>query len=98
MGLAEPFMTSSASWVAGAAEHVARMAAQGGTVGSVGCALGDGLGIGLGYGLGDGLGDWLGEGLAAAEGLEWATAGPFGEQAATASSTPMSTSPLLTRP
>jgi hypothetical protein len=76
------------------------MAAQSGTVGALGSGLGDGLGVGegVGDGLGARLGDGLGEGLVPAEGLECATAGPFGEQPATARSTPMSTNPLLTRP
>jgi len=71
------------------------MAAQSGTVAALGS--GDGEGEGLGTGLGELLGEGLGVGLAEGEELEWATAGPFGEQAATASSTPMSTNPLLTR-
>jgi hypothetical protein len=71
------------------------MAAQSGTVAALGS--GDGEGEGLGDGLGEGLGVGLGEGLAEGEGLEWETAGPLGEQAATANSTPVSTNPLLTR-
>jgi hypothetical protein len=97
IGLAEPFITRRASCVAGAPVQAARMAAQAGTVASLGCGLADGLGDGVGDGVGVGLGEALDDGLVAAEGLEWATTGPFGVQAAAATSAPMSTNPLLTR-
>ena len=74
--------------------HLAFIAAQAGSV----TGLGRGLGEGLGDGLGEGLGDGDGLGLGTGEGLEWATAGPLAEQPVTASSSPMSTNPLLTRP
>jgi hypothetical protein len=61
--------------------------------------MADGVGVGEGVGLGEGLGEGDGVGLGEAfgEALEWATAGPFAEQPATASTTPMSTNPLLMR-
>jgi hypothetical protein len=74
------------------------MAAHAGTATGLGGAGGDGDGEGLGEGLGDGLGDGLGEGLGdgLGEGLEWATAGPFAVQPATASRAHASNTPILT--
>lgn len=76
--------------------QLACMAAHAGT--TAGLGSGDGDGEGLGEGLGDGLGDALGVGLGdgVGDGLEWATAGPFAVQPATASRTHASTTPILT--
>lgn len=93
-GVAEPCMTSSASWVAGCPGQLARMAAQAGTATGLGTGVGDGLGVGVGLGLGSGVGVGLGEGEF--DGLERATTGPFAVQPASASSTPASANPLLT--
>ncbi len=54
-GCVAPWRLISASWVAGAPEQVACMAAHEGTVTGVG--VGPGVGVGLGEGLGDSLGD-----------------------------------------
>jgi hypothetical protein len=72
------------------------MAAHAGTATGLGSGIGDGegLGDGLGAGLGDAIGVGLGDALG--EGLEWATAGPFAVQAATASRAHASTTPILT--
>jgi hypothetical protein len=74
------------------------MAAHAGT--ATGLGAGDGEGEGLGTGLGVGDGDGLALGVAMAdcrdEGLEWATAGPFAVQPATATRTHASTTPSLT--
>ena len=93
-GVAEPCMTSSASWVAGCPGQVARMAAQAGTAIGLGTGVGEGLADELGVGLGSGVGVGLGEGEF--EGLERATTGPLALQPARASSTPASANPLLT--
>ena len=74
------------------------MAAHAGTATGLGAEDGEGEGEGVGEGLGEGLGVGLGVGLdgGAGEGLEWATAGPFAVQAAAASRTHASTTPILT--
>ncbi len=86
---------TTASWVAGAPGQFACMAAQSGTDAALGSGDGDGdgEGVGVGEGLGAGLAEVLGDG----DWLGWATAGPFAEQALTASTAPMSTNPVLTR-
>jgi len=85
-------MTSTASEAAGGAEQVACIAAQAGT--SVGLGIGEGVGegSGLGVGLAEGVGLGLEDGEA--DGLGWATSGPFAVQAATASRTPTAANPL----
>jgi hypothetical protein len=65
-GVAEPCMTSRASWVAGFPGQVAFMAAHAGT--ATGLGGGDGLGEGLGEGLGSG-GVGAGLGVGECEGL-----------------------------
>ena len=72
------------------------MAAHAGT--ATGLGAGDGDGEGLGEGLGEGAGA-LGVGLGdcRAEGLEWATAGPFAAHPAPARRAHASTTPILTR-
>jgi len=94
-GVVEPCITNSASWVDGAPGQVPFIAAHAGTA----TGLADGEGDGEGVGLGDGLGE--AEGVEPAEGdwdgVECAAAGPFAEQPAAASRTPMSTNPLLMR-
>jgi hypothetical protein len=76
--------------------QLACMAAHAGT--ATGLGAGDGDGEGLGEGLGDGLGVAVGVGLGDVldEGLEWATAGPFAVQPATARRAHASTTPILT--
>lgn len=76
--------------------QLACMAAHAGI--ATGLGAGEGDGEGLGEGLGDGLGVAIGVGLGdgAGEGLEWATAGPFAVQPATASRAQASTTPILT--
>jgi hypothetical protein len=92
IGVVEPCMSTSASWVEGVEGHVARIAAQAGTAMGLGSAEGDGVGDGLGDGLGEGVevgvGEWVG--------VERATAGPFAAQPVMTSSTPARTNPLLT--
>ena len=70
IGVVEPCITNSASWVAGAPVQLACRAAHAGTATGLGGAEGEG--DGLGDGLGDGVGDGVGVGLAvgAGEGLE----------------------------
>jgi hypothetical protein len=69
IGVVEPCITSSASWVAGAPVQLACMAAHAGTATGLGGAegegdgLGEGLGDGLGVGVDIGLADGLDEGL-----------------------------------
>jgi hypothetical protein len=77
------------------------MAAQAGTATGLGARDGEGEGEGEGKGLGEGLGDGaaaLGVGLGdcLAEGLEWATAGPFAVHPAAARRAHASTTPILT--
>src|SRR5258708_40363740 len=92
----EPCITSKASWVAGAPEQLACMAAHAGT--ATGLGSGDGEGDGLGAGLGVGDGRALGVGLAdfLDEGLEWATAGPGAVQPATGTRKQPRNAPRLT--
>jgi hypothetical protein len=73
------------------AAHVGTATGLGGEDGD-GVGLGVGLAVGVGLGVGLGLADAWSEG----EGLPRATSGPFAVQPVTASSTPASTSPLLT--
>jgi hypothetical protein len=69
IGVVEPCITNSASWVPGAPVQLACKAAHAGTAtglggaGAVGDGLGDGLGVGVGVGLGVGLGDGVDEWL-----------------------------------
>ena len=88
-------MTRTASAAAGDPEHVACIAAQAGT--AVGLGIGDG--VGEGDGLGARLADGVEVGLAKgeADGLEWANSGPFAAQPETASRTPKTANPPLTR-
>jgi hypothetical protein len=95
IGLVAPCMTSTASAAAGDPEHVACIAAQAGTV--VGLAIGGAVAEGEGDGLGVGIGEGVGLAAGDAEGLGWATSGPLAVQAATASRTPTTANPLLTR-
>jgi hypothetical protein len=90
----EPCITRRASCVAGPLVQLACMAAHAGTATGLAGAGGDGLGLSAGDGDGLGLGLGLGEGRD--EGLEWATAGPFAEHPATASTAHASTNPILT--
>jgi hypothetical protein len=76
--------------------QLACMAAHAGTATGLGAGGGDGEGLGLGLGVGDGLGLGVGLGDRRGDGLEWATAGPFAVQPATASRTHASTTPSLT--
>jgi hypothetical protein len=90
-------MTRTASAAAGEPGHDACIAAHAGTV--VGLGIGEGLAEGEGDKLGVGTAEGVGVGLASgdAEGLGCATRGPFAVQAPTASSTPKTANPLLTR-
>src|SRR5258708_21391615 len=72
----EPCITSKASWVAGAPEQLACMAAHAGTATGLGAGDGEGDGLGAGLGVGDGLALGLGPADCPDEGLGWATAGP----------------------
>src|SRR5258708_4756352 len=66
-GVAEPCITSSASWVAGCPGQLARMAAQAGTATGLGTGVGDGPGGVVGRWAGPGV--WAGLGDGAFEGL-----------------------------
>jgi hypothetical protein len=92
IGLDDPCITSSASWVAGPPVQLACMAAHEGTPSGVADGLGEGLG--LGDGLGEGEGEGLGLGLG--DGLAWVTAGPLGVHPAIASTMATRQRPLLT--